>query len=69
MGGLAYALLADEIHPLLPMVNTENIAIWIIAAVGLAELLKNVFYDPLVLGGVLVQVGRARAAKRRSGSA
>jgi predicted PurR-regulated permease PerM len=53
MGGLAYALLADEIHPLLPMVNTENIAIWIIAAVGLAELLKNVFYDPLVLGGAV----------------
>ena len=53
MGGLAYALLADEIHPLLPMVNTENIAIWIIAAVGLAELLKNVFYEPLVLGGAV----------------
>jgi predicted PurR-regulated permease PerM len=53
MGGLAYALLAEEIHPLLPMVNTENIAIWIIAAVGLAELLKNVFYEPLVLGGAL----------------
>ena len=53
MGGLAYALLADEIHPLLPMVNTENIAIWIIAAVGLAELVKNVFYEPLVLGGAV----------------
>ena len=53
MGGLAYAVLAEEIHPLLPMVNTENIAIWIIAAVGLAELLKNVFYDPLVLGGAV----------------
>jgi predicted PurR-regulated permease PerM len=53
MGGLAYALLAEEIHPLLPMVNTENIAIWIIAAVGLAELLKNVFYDPLILGGAV----------------
>ncbi len=53
MGGLAYALLAEEIHPLLPMVNTENIAIWIIAAVGLAELLKNVFYEPLVLGGAV----------------
>ncbi len=53
MGGLAYALLAEEIHPLLPMVNTENIAIWMIAAVGLAELLKNVFYEPLILGGAV----------------
>ncbi len=53
MGGLAYALLAEEIHSLLPMVNTENIMIWVIAAVGLAELLKNVFYEPLVLGGAV----------------
>jgi hypothetical protein len=53
MGGLAYAFLAEEIHPLLPMVNTENIAIWMIAAVGLAELLKNVFYEPLILGGAV----------------
>ena len=53
MGGLVYALLAEEIHPLLPMVNTENAAIWVIAAVGLAELLKNVFYEPFVLGGAV----------------
>ncbi len=52
-GGLAYALLSEEIHPLLPMVNTENVAIWVIAVVGLAELLKNVFYEPLVLGGAV----------------
>ncbi|MGO9413841.1 MAG: AI-2E family transporter [Syntrophobacteraceae bacterium] len=53
MGGLAYALLAEDIHPLLPMVNTDNVAFWVIAAVGLAELLKNVFYEPLVLGGAV----------------
>jgi predicted PurR-regulated permease PerM len=50
LGGLAYALLAEEIHPLLPMVNTENFAFWVIAAVGVAELLKNIFYEPLVVG-------------------
>jgi predicted PurR-regulated permease PerM len=53
LAGLAYALLAEEIHPLLPMVNTGNFAIWVIAAVGVAELLKNVFYEPLVLGGAV----------------
>jgi predicted PurR-regulated permease PerM len=53
VGGLAYALLAEEIHPLLPMVNTENFAFWVIAAVGVAELLKNIFYEPLVLGGAV----------------
>jgi predicted PurR-regulated permease PerM len=50
LGGLAYALLAEEIHPLLPMVNPGNFAIWVVAAVGLAEVLKNV-YEPIILGG------------------
>jgi predicted PurR-regulated permease PerM len=53
VGGLAYALLAEEIHPLLPMVNRENFAFWVIAAVGVAELLKNIFYEPFVLGGAV----------------
>jgi predicted PurR-regulated permease PerM len=53
LGGLAYALLADEIHPLLPMVNPGNFVIWVIAAVILAEVLKNVFYEPVVLGGAV----------------
>jgi len=50
LGGLAYALLAEEIHPLLPMVNPGNFVIWVIAAVGLAEALKNI-YEPIVVGG------------------
>ena len=53
LGGLAYALLAEDIHPLLPMVSSENFAIWVIVAVALAELLKNVVYEPVVLGSVL----------------
>jgi predicted PurR-regulated permease PerM len=53
VGGLAYALLAEEIHPLLPMVNAENFAFWVIVAVGVAELLKNIFYEPFVLGGAV----------------
>ena len=53
IGGLAYAFLAEEIHPIIPMVNAENIAIWVIAAVVLAELIKNAFYEPVVLGGAV----------------
>lgn len=53
LGGLAYALLAEDIHPLLPMVSSENFVIWVIAAVALAELLKNVVYEPVVLGGAV----------------
>ena len=53
LGGLAYALLAHDIHPLLPMVTTDNLAIWVIAAVCIAELIKNAVYEPLVLGGAV----------------
>ena len=53
LGGLVYALLAEQIHPFLPMVNTENFPFWVIAAVGVAELLKNILYEPLILGGAV----------------
>jgi len=53
LSGLAYALLAEDIRPLLPMVSSENFAIWVIVAVALAELLKNVVYEPVVLGGAV----------------
>ena len=53
LSGLAYALLAEDIHPLLPIVSSENFVIWVIAAVALAELLKNVVYEPVVLGGAV----------------
>jgi predicted PurR-regulated permease PerM len=53
LGGLAYALLAEDIRPLLPMVSSENFVIWVIVAVVLAELLKNVVYEPVVLGGAV----------------
>jgi predicted PurR-regulated permease PerM len=51
LSGLTYGLLAEDIRPLLPMVSTENFAVWVIVAVTLAELLKNVVYEPVVLGG------------------
>ena len=53
LSGLAYALLAETIHPLIPLVTPETFAIWVIVAVGLAELLKNVVYEPIVLGGAV----------------
>jgi predicted PurR-regulated permease PerM len=53
LSGLAYALLAEEIHPLIPLVSADTFAIWVVAAVALAELLKNAVYEPLVLGGAV----------------
>jgi hypothetical protein len=52
-GGLAYALLTEEMHPVLPMVNAGNFVFWVVAAVGGAELLKNIFFEPFVLGGAV----------------
>ena len=53
LSGLAYALLAEEIHPLIPLVSADSFAIWVVAAVALAELLKNTVYEPFVLGGAV----------------
>jgi predicted PurR-regulated permease PerM len=49
--GLSYTLLADQIHPLLPVIDGNNVAIWVILGVLLAEVLKNVVFEPFVLGG------------------
>ncbi len=51
LSGLAYALLADDVRPLLPWVNPGNFAMWVVVAVALAELIKSVIYEPIVFGG------------------
>ena len=53
LAGLAYAFFGEDFHPVLPMVETESLAIWVIVAVVLAELIKNAVYEPLVLGGAV----------------
>src|SRR5262249_59957797 len=76
VGGLAYALLAENVRPLLPWVTIETFAIWVVVAVALAELLKNVVYEPITLGGavklhplvVVIRSGRASCRERSGGS-
>lgn len=53
LGGLAYAFFGDDFHSVLPMVESESLAISVIVAVVLADLMKNAVYDPLVLGGAI----------------
>ena len=53
VSGLAYALVAEDVHPLLPLVTPDTFAIWVVVAVCLAELLKNVLFEPIVLGGAV----------------
>ena len=53
LSGLAYVLLAENVEPLLPFVTVDTFAIWVIVAVAFAELIKNVIYEPIVLGGAV----------------
>jgi predicted PurR-regulated permease PerM len=53
LSGLAYALLAENVHPLLPFVTVDTFVIWVVVAVTFAELIKNVVYEPIVLGGAV----------------
>ena len=48
--GLTYILFSDEIHPLLPMIRAENVALWMVLGVAMIELLKNLLLEPLLLG-------------------
>ena len=50
LGGLAYILLANPVHPLLPMIRADNVVLWMVAGVAMIELLKNLVFEPLVLG-------------------
>jgi predicted PurR-regulated permease PerM len=52
--GLAYALVTEGLHPLLPVMgDARSVAIWVIVAVALAELVKNAIYEPMVLGNAV----------------
>jgi predicted PurR-regulated permease PerM len=51
VAGLAFIVLSDQIHPLLPMIQADNVAVWVVLGVLLAEVLKNVVFEPFVLGG------------------
>jgi predicted PurR-regulated permease PerM len=53
LSGLAYALLAENVHPILPFVTVDTFVIWVVVAVAFAELIKNVVYEPIVLGGAV----------------
>jgi predicted PurR-regulated permease PerM len=54
VAGLAYALVGEGLRPLLPIMGDGDYVVpWVIAAVALAELLKNVIYEPVVLGDVV----------------
>jgi predicted PurR-regulated permease PerM len=54
LAALAYALVAEGVHPLLAVMGDgASVALWVVAALLLAELIKNAVYEPVVLGGAV----------------
>jgi predicted PurR-regulated permease PerM len=52
-GGLAYSLLAEQIHPLLPFINMGNVWVWVVVAVVLVKAADDAVFVPVVLGGAV----------------
>jgi predicted PurR-regulated permease PerM len=48
--GMAYALMADSVHPLFPFINTGNLWLCVLLSVGLAKALDDGVFQPVVLG-------------------
>ncbi len=51
--GLAYALLGDEIRSPLPFIDAGNFPLAVLIAVLVTDAIKNIVYDPKVLGGAM----------------
>jgi len=51
--GLIYALLAEQVSPLLPFVNVGNLWLWVVAVAVVTRVLDDSVYQPMVLGGAL----------------
>ena len=51
--GLGYALIAENIVPLIPGLNSSDLALYVLVLVGIAHVLDNVVYQPFVLGSAV----------------
>ena len=47
---LSYALIAESIHPMISMVNLDNLFIAALIVVGVVQILDNILFAPIVLG-------------------
>ena len=51
--GLGYALIAENIQPLIPGLNPNNLALYVLILVGIVHVLDNVVFQPFVLGSAV----------------
>ncbi len=53
IAGLGYALVAEDISPILPFLDPEHIFLAVLVVVGIAQLLDNAVFQPVVLGNAV----------------
>jgi len=51
--GMSYALIAEDMQPVLPFIDPDNIIIWVLITVGIVQALDNVVFQPIVLGSAV----------------
>lgn len=51
--GLGYSLIAENIHPLIPGIGPQDLAVAVIALVVIVHLLDNAIFQPFVLGNAV----------------
>lgn len=51
--GLAYALIAEDINPLLPFLDGDDLFVGVMVCVAVTQLLDNVLFQPVVLGNAV----------------
>src|SRR5215831_18427343 len=50
---LSYALIAENIEPLIPGLNSDNLPLYVLILVGITHVLDDVVFQPFVLGGAV----------------
>ncbi|MBU2515083.1 AI-2E family transporter [bacterium] len=51
--GVLYALIAENMQPVLPFINPDDIVIWILISVAIVQALDNSVFQPIVLGSAV----------------
>jgi predicted PurR-regulated permease PerM len=50
---LSYALVAENIEPLIPGLNSDNLPLYVLILVGITHVLDDLVFQPFVLGGAV----------------
>lgn len=50
---ISYSLIAESITPLIPGLSSQDLALYVVVLVGIAHVLDNVVYQPVVLGNAV----------------